>query len=90
MSRPLIVQSGRRCGRFKRLLPLLQYAQGNGWSVVYTNGGHLRFTKPERPIIHTSKTPSDWRAVRNALALLARADRMTVVELLHGVAIYHG
>ena len=90
MSRRLMVQGGRRCGRFKRLLPLLQYAQGNGWSVVYTNGGHLRFTKPERPIIHTSSTPSDWRAVRNALALLARADRMTVVELSHGVAIYHG
>lgn len=79
MSRCLMVQGGRRCGRSKSMLPLLQYAQGNGWKVALTNGGHLRFTKPERPIIHTSSTPSDWRAVRNALAMLAKADRVEVV-----------
>ena len=39
---------------------------------------YLRFTKPDRPIIHTSSTPSDWRASRNALAMLAKADRMEV------------
>lgn len=90
MSRNLTIQGGRRCGRSKNLLPLLEYAQANGWKVALTNGGHLRFTKAERPIIHTSSTPSDWRAVRNALAMLARADRMTVVEIGRAVAIYHG
>lgn len=83
MSRVLLLQGGRRCGRSKNLLPLLKYAQGNGWKVVQTNGGHLRFTKPERPIIHTCSTPSDWRAVRNALAMLTRADRVLLLETAH-------
>ncbi|MDF5935355.1 type II toxin-antitoxin system HicA family toxin [Pseudomonas aeruginosa] len=56
-----------------------QYALANGWRVGLTNGGHLRFTKAERPVIHTSSTPSDWRAVRNAVAMLARADRKEVI-----------
>ncbi|MDH0894654.1 MULTISPECIES: type II toxin-antitoxin system HicA family toxin [unclassified Pseudomonas] len=83
---------GRRCGRAlrKNLQPLLQYAKANGWTVGATKNGHLRFTKPGRPIIHTGSTPSDWRSLRNALAALARADRMVVVELPHAVAIYHG
>lgn len=54
--RMLILQSGRRCGRSKSLQPLLQYALANGWRVGLTNGGHLRFTKAERPVIHTSST----------------------------------
>lgn len=77
--RMLILQSGRRCGRSKSLQPLLQYALANGWRVGLTNGGHLRFTKAERPVIHTSSTPSHWRAVRNAVAMLARADRKEVI-----------
>ncbi|WP_287031416.1 type II toxin-antitoxin system HicA family toxin [Pseudomonas sp. UBA6310] len=61
------------------MLRLFQYAQTHGWSAAMTNGGHLRFTKPGRPIIHTSSTPSDWRAVDNAVAMLARADRKSMV-----------
>lgn len=68
-----ILTGGRRSG--KTLALLFVYAADNGWLAMRTNGGHLRFTKPERPIIHTSSTPSDRRAVRNALAMLARADR---------------
>jgi len=45
---------------------------------ILINGGHLRFTKLGRPLIHTSSTPSDSRAFRNALAMLARADRVEV------------
>lgn len=92
MTRLPVIQGGRLCGRSlrKSLQPLLQYAQANGWAVARTNGGHLRFTKHGRPIIHTGSTPSDWRSLRNALAALARADRMVVVELPHLVAIYHG
>ncbi|SFC76868.1 hypothetical protein SAMN05216577_11098 [Pseudomonas citronellolis] len=73
-----VFHSPRRGG--KRLLPLFEYAARFGWKISRTNGGHLRLTKPGRPIIHTSSTPSDWRAVRNALAMLARADRHDVIE----------
>ncbi|MDN6874668.1 type II toxin-antitoxin system HicA family toxin [Pseudomonas citronellolis] len=74
-----MLSSPRRFG--KRLLPLFEYAAQFGWTISRTNGGHLRLSKPGRPFIHTSSTPSDWRAVRNALAMLARADRMAVVEV---------
>lgn len=92
MSRDVVVLGGPRVGRSLRkcLQPLFNYAQANGWTVARTNGGHLRFTKPGRPIIHTGGTPSDWRSVRNALAYLARADRMVVVERPNWVGIYHG
>lgn len=82
MSTALIANGGRRVG--KSLLPLLSYAIHNGWKASRTNGGHLRFSKPGRPIIHTCSTPSDWRSVRNALAMLARADRASVQEVAHG------
>ena len=72
-----VLCSPRRNG--KRLQALFNYAAQFGWTISRTNGGHLRFSKPGRPFIHTSSTPSDWCAVRNALAMLARADRMTVV-----------
>jgi predicted RNA binding protein YcfA (HicA-like mRNA interferase family) len=78
MSR-LVITTGRRCG--KRIWTLFAYALVNGWAVARTKGGHLRFTKPGRPIVHTSSTPSDWRAVRNAVAMLARADGYYVMEV---------
>lgn len=77
MSRLVLITGGRRCG--KRLQALFLYAKEFGWTASKTNGGHLRFTKPGRPIIHTSSTPSDHRAVQNALAMLAKADRGEVV-----------
>ncbi|WP_225579141.1 hypothetical protein [Pseudomonas sp. PDM14] len=77
MSRIMYGTTGQRGG--KRLLPLFQYAKEHGWQIGKTNSGHFRITKPGRPIIHTSCTPSDWRAVRNAVTMLARADRYVVV-----------
>jgi len=74
-----VFHSPRRGG--KKLQALFTYAAQFGWTISRTNGGHLRLSKPGRPFIHTSSTPSDWRAVRNALAMLARADRMAVVEV---------
>ncbi|MBF6616150.1 MAG: type II toxin-antitoxin system HicA family toxin [Candidimonas sp.] len=68
-----LILHSRRSG--KSMQPLFVYAAYNGWKTTRTNGGHLRFTKPGHPIIHTSSTPSDWRSVRNALAMLVRADR---------------
>nr|WP_079227320.1 hypothetical protein [Pseudomonas putida] len=62
-------------GRFgKRLEVVIGYAKNHGWSISITRGGHLRLTKPGRPTVHTSRTPSDHRAVRNAVAQLSRAD----------------
>lgn len=62
----------RRIG--KRLTVLVWYAHNHGWTISFTRGGHLRLTKPGRPVIHSSQTPSDWRAVHNAVAMLRRAD----------------
>ncbi|MBS0553217.1 MAG: type II toxin-antitoxin system HicA family toxin, partial [Proteobacteria bacterium] len=30
----------------ERLRALIEFAQGEGWRVVRTSGGHLKFTKP--------------------------------------------
>lgn len=69
----VVITTGRRCG--KSLLHLQVYAANNGWTARRTRGGHIRFQKPGSPPIFTSCTPSDWRAYRNALAFLIRADR---------------
>ncbi|MCQ4270222.1 type II toxin-antitoxin system HicA family toxin [Pseudomonas kuykendallii] len=79
MSR-IVITSGRRYGKALQLL--YDYATENGWQAQRTNGGHLRWLKPGRPIIHTSSTPSDRRAWLNALAMLRWADRQPV-EVAH-------
>lgn len=56
----------------KRLLPLIEFALREGWEVVRTRNGHLKFTKPGMPPIFTSSTASDHRAGSNARALLRR------------------
>ncbi|SDI35769.1 hypothetical protein SAMN05216588_11586 [Pseudomonas flavescens] len=76
----IILSTGRRCG--KSLLHLLVYAANNGWTARRTRGGHVRFQKPGCTPVFTSSTPSDWRAYRNALAMLVRADRSA--EVMHG------
>ncbi|OLU22503.1 hypothetical protein BVH03_25120 [Pseudomonas sp. PA15(2017)] len=76
----LYVLTGHRCG--KSLLALLVYAHNNGWQACRTRGGHVRFQKPGRPPVFTSSTPSDWRAYRNALAMLVRADK--AIEVARG------
>lgn len=72
------ITSGRRCG--KSLLHLLAYASSNGWTARRTRGGHVRFQKRGCAPVFTSSTPSDWRAYRNALAMLVRADRSAEVR----------
>ncbi|WP_230414001.1 type II toxin-antitoxin system HicA family toxin [Collimonas silvisoli] len=64
----------------KRLLPLIEYALREGWDVSRTSGGHLRFLKPGLPPIYTSSTASDYRAVRNARAMLQRAQQRAAAE----------
>ncbi|UUE10743.1 type II toxin-antitoxin system HicA family toxin [Dickeya oryzae] len=56
----------------KQLLPLIEYALKEGWGVVCTSGGHLKFTKPGMPPIFTGSTASDYCAGRNTRALLRR------------------
>lgn len=59
----------------KRLKALIDFALKEGWKVVRTSGGHLKFTKPGLPPIYTGSTPSDRRAGLNARARLRRTDR---------------
>ncbi|TVO63277.1 hypothetical protein [Denitromonas ohlonensis] len=59
----------------KRLRALIDFALDEGWRVVRTHGGHLKFTKPGCASIYTSSTASDHRAGLNARAQLRRADR---------------
>lgn len=61
----------------KRLKPLIDFAVREGWTVVRTPGGHLKFTKRGLPPIYTAATAGDHRADRNALARLRRAGRIT-------------
>ncbi|HFJ0421562.1 TPA: type II toxin-antitoxin system HicA family toxin [Pseudomonas aeruginosa] len=63
------------CRGQKQLLPLIEFALSEGWSVCRTGGGHLRFSKPGMPPIFTSSTASDYRASQNAWARLRRAAR---------------
>lgn len=64
----------------KQLLPLIEYALQEGWEVVRTSGGHLKFTKPGMPPIFTSSTASDYRAGRNARALLRRTQNQFATD----------
>lgn len=56
-----------------RLKPLIDLALREGWDVARTCGGHLTFTKPGLPPIHTSATASDHSAGGSAVARLRRA-----------------
>lgn len=60
---------------YKRLKPLIELAQAEGWQVERTTGGHLKLSKPGLPPIYTGSTCSDHRATRNALARLRRGSR---------------
>ena len=69
----------------KRLRARIDFALGEGWHVVRTPGGHLKFTKPGCAAIYTSSTASDHRASLNARAQLRRADRQAQgMESGHG------
>lgn len=65
------------CRGHKRLLPLVEFALREGWEVMKTPGGHLKFSKPGFPPIFTSSTSSDFRAGLNAKAHLRRAQRQS-------------
>ncbi|WP_124313878.1 type II toxin-antitoxin system HicA family toxin [Pseudomonas chlororaphis] len=68
------------CRGHKQLLPLIEYALREGWTVSRTPGGHMRFVKPGLPPIYTSSTVSDHRGGRNAQAMLKRAQRQAACD----------
>ena len=59
----------------RQLRRLIEFALNEGWHVVRTPGGHLKFTKSGCATIYTSSTASDHRAGLNARAQLRRASR---------------
>ncbi|WP_061959018.1 hypothetical protein [Cupriavidus pauculus] len=63
----------------KRLRALIDFALGEGWHVVRTPGGHLKFTKPGCASVYTSSTASDHRAGLNARAQLRRSERQAPI-----------
>src|SRR3546814_4802505 len=58
----------------ERLRALIEFALSEGWRVVRTSGGHLKFTKPGCASTYTSSTASDHPAARSARAQPRRAD----------------
>jgi hypothetical protein len=53
---------------------LIRLAERDGWSITTTNGGHLRLEHPDATgPVFTGSTPSDRRAIHNALATMRRA-----------------
>ena len=84
MGEEAAMASARELARGReRLRALIEFALGEGWRVVHTSGGHLKFTDPGCTAIYTSATASDHRADRNARAQLRRADRQAQ-EVGHG------
>ena len=53
-------------GDHGRLQPLIEFAQSEGWHVVRTPGGHLKFTKPGCAPIYTRSATTNNQAELNA------------------------
>jgi len=64
----------------KALQPLYDYAHAHGFQIGRTRNGHLRISKHGFPPVFTGSTPSDRRAVLNALARLKRVQRQSTGE----------
>ena len=53
---------------------LIRFAERDGWSASVTRGGHIRLDHPEATMpIFAASTPSDHRALANAIAMMRRA-----------------
>lgn len=58
----------------KELQELIQEAERQGWRAVRTQKGHWALYAPDgRTIVHLAGTPSDWRAIHNAISRMRRA-----------------
>lgn len=56
----------------KDVRAIIRSARRAGWSVGFTNGGHLRFHAPSGVTIYAASTPSDPRSIANLRAHLKR------------------
>lgn len=54
---------------------VIEFAKSLGFVPEFTNGGHLKFSRPGAPTVFFSGTPGDHRAYQNGLAKLRRAAR---------------
>jgi hypothetical protein len=65
---------GKQGGTPRTLRDLIVFAEANGWRVVPSARQHPLFYSPDGETIVTgSGTPSDFRSLRNLIALLRRA-----------------
>ena len=62
------------------LARLLADARDRGWRVDRLRSGHHRLRHPSGATVITGSTPSCARAVRNAAAMLRRAERASMEE----------
>jgi hypothetical protein len=72
-----MVKKVRLGGNSRRLKPLVSLAIESGYQVSITNGGHLKMCPPISgfPPLFFAKTPSDFRAPKNAIAFLVKQIR---------------
>lgn len=66
------MRSIRRCEDVKRVVA---FAVTIGFEPEWTNGGHLKFSKPERKPVFFSGSPGDPRAYKNAISNLKKSER---------------
>jgi hypothetical protein len=58
--------------RQKELKELKRLAELQGWTILRTNGDHLKWISPENAIVFSALTPSDNRAIKNHKSVLKR------------------
>lgn len=62
-------------GISSELRKVVEFAESLGFTVERTKGLHLKLLKPGRPVVFTSGTPGDNRAIKNIIAQLKRVER---------------
>ena len=58
--------------RHKEFHPIEDAVRRAGWTISRTARGHLKFTSPSGKVIFCGSNKSDWRAAKNAAAMLRR------------------
>lgn len=54
---------------------LHRHAAAMGFTLQWSNGGHIKCTAPNGRVVYLASTPSDYRGTRNAIAAMRRALR---------------
>lgn len=53
---------------------VIDFAKTLGFVAEPTRGGHVKLVKPGRKAVFLSKTPSCWRALKNAMADVRKSE----------------